>query len=150
MRVKLKMKGPLASRYGKDYACPVNQEPLPMLSCEPPAALNVLPWPVVSSKNRVGGSAAFSFVFAFQYIGQTLDTPDENGGYGYDFASGVHKYLYAQDNPVNLTDPSGHEVAVYTHIVFYGLPFRHANIRLYPDNINNIPASLFRNKPLAG
>src|SRR5580692_6143909 len=80
-----------------------------MESCEPPAALNVLPWPVVSPKNRVGGSAAFSFVFAFQYIGETLDTPAENGGCGYDFASGVHKYLYAADDPVNNVDPSGND-----------------------------------------
>jgi len=82
-----------------------------MESCEPPAALNVLPWPVVSPKNRVGGSAAFSFVFAFQYIGETVDTPAENGGCGYDFASGVHKYLYAEDDPVDNVDPNGHDIA---------------------------------------
>jgi hypothetical protein len=80
-----------------------------MESCEPPAALNVLFWPVVAQKNRVGGSPAFSFVFAFQYIGETLDTPAENGGCGYDFASGVHKYLYAVDDPVNKSDPSGND-----------------------------------------
>jgi hypothetical protein len=80
-----------------------------MESCEPPAALNVLPWPVAAPKNRVGGSAAFSFVFAFQYIGQTLDTPAENGGCGYDFASGIHKYLYAEDDPVDNDDPSGND-----------------------------------------
>jgi hypothetical protein len=89
----------------------MNQEPPQMQSCEPPAALNVLPWPVVPPKNRVGGSAAFSFVFAFQYIGQTLDTHGENGGCGYDFAPGVHKYLYVEDNPVNGIDPSGHDFA---------------------------------------
>jgi hypothetical protein len=80
-----------------------------MLSCEPPAVLNVLPWPVAVPKNRVGGSPVFSFVFTIQYIGETLDTPDENGGCGYDFASGVHKFLYAEDNPVNLDDPSGND-----------------------------------------
>jgi len=80
-----------------------------MQSCEPPAALNVLLWPVVVPKNRVGGSPAFSFVFAFQYIGETLDTPAENAGCGYDFASGVHKYLYGADDPVNLDDPSGND-----------------------------------------
>ena len=85
-----------------------------MQSCEPPAALNVLLWPVVAPKNRVGGSAAFSFVFAFQFIGETLDTPAENGGCGYDFASGVHKYLYAEDDPVNGVDPSGNAVYFVT------------------------------------
>jgi hypothetical protein len=80
-----------------------------MQSCEPPAALNVLFWPVVSPKNRVGGSPAFSFVFTFQFIGETVDTPAENGGCGYDFASGVHKYLYAEDDPVNRIDPSGND-----------------------------------------
>ena len=83
-----------------------------MQSCEPPAALNVLLWPVAPPKNRVGGSPAFSFVFAFQYIGETLDTPAENGGCGYDFASGVHKYLYAQDDPVDGSDPLGHDMWV--------------------------------------
>jgi hypothetical protein len=68
-----------------------------MESCEPPAALNVLLWPVVVPKNRVGGSPVFSFVFAFQYIGETLDTPSENDGCGYDFASDVHKYLYVDN-----------------------------------------------------
>ena len=80
-----------------------------MQSCEPPAALNVLPWPVASPKNRVGGSTVFSFFFTFQYIGQTVDTPAENGGCGYDFASGVHKYLYAADDPVDNVDPSGND-----------------------------------------
>jgi hypothetical protein len=87
-----------------------------MQSCEPPAALNVLFWPVVSPKNRVGGSPAFSFVFTFQFIGETVDTPAENGGCGYDFASGVHKYLYAEDDPVNLIDMLGLSAADVTKI----------------------------------
>ena len=73
------------------------------------ATSSLLVWPVALPKNRVGGSAVFSFVFAFQYIGQTLDTPAENGGCGYDFASGVHKYLYAEDDPVDGSDPSGNQ-----------------------------------------
>src|SRR5579862_5326923 len=107
MRVKAKMNRPLVSHQCRAYASGVNQEPLPMESCEPPAALNVLLWPVAAPKNRVGGSAAFSFVFAFQYIGETLDTPSENNGCVYDFASGVHKYLYAEDDPPDRMDPSG-------------------------------------------
>jgi hypothetical protein len=157
MGVKAKMRGPemqcenemtrLSATAGRATLSAVNQEPLQMLSCTPPAALNVLLWPVALPKNRVGGSAAFSFVFTFQFIGETLDTPAENGGCGYDFASGVHKYLYAQDDPVNLTDPSGNEVAVYTHQVFLLVPpFRHANIRLYPDNTNDIPDYLWQNQ----
>ncbi len=62
---------------------------------------------------------------------------------GSDFASGVHKYLYAQDNPVDNTDPSGLVVSVYTHIVFHFAPiWRHASIRLYPDNTKDIPNDL--------
>ena len=80
-----------------------------MLSCTPPATSSLSVWPVALPKNRVGGSAVFSFVFAFQYIGQTLDTPAENGGCGYDFASGIHKYLYAANNPINMSDPSGND-----------------------------------------
>src|SRR5580658_1743875 len=102
MCVKVKMKRLLVSRQCKDYASHVNQKPLQMPSCEPvaPKAFGV-----AAQKNRVGGSPAFSFVFAFQYIGETFDTPAENGGCGYDFASGVHKYLYAQDDPVDMIDP---------------------------------------------
>ena len=61
----------------------------------------------------------------------------------------LHKYLYAEDDPVDHLDPSGLEVAVYTHIVFYGFPWRHANIRLYPDNTNDIPTSLINNSATA-
>jgi hypothetical protein len=77
-----------------------------MESCEPPAPKA---FGVAAPKNRVGGSPVFSFVFAFQYIGQTLDTPAENGGCGYDFASGVHKYLYTEDDPIDGIDPFGND-----------------------------------------
>jgi hypothetical protein len=42
-------------------------------------------------------------------LDQTVDTRRESGAYGYDFASGVCKYLYAANNPVNMVDPSGNE-----------------------------------------
>ncbi|MGH7990242.1 MAG: hypothetical protein ACREDS_08665, partial [Limisphaerales bacterium] len=90
----------------------MNQEPLQMPSCTPPAALSLSLWPVAVPKNRVGGSAVFSFVFTFQYIGETLDTPGENGDCGYDFASGVHKYLYGECDPADRVDPLG-EQSVY-------------------------------------
>jgi hypothetical protein len=118
MGVKAKMRGPemqcenemtrLSAVAGRATLPAVNRELLQMPSCTPPAALNVLLWPVAAPKNRVGGSPIFSFVFAFQQIGETLDTPGENEGCGYDFASGVHKYLYAEDDPVDMDDPSGH------------------------------------------
>src|SRR5208337_5673296 len=52
------------------------------------------------------------------------------------------KFLFCHDNPVNLFDPLGLEVSVYSHIVFLGFPWSHANLRLYPDDTNNIPADL--------
>jgi hypothetical protein len=108
-----------------------------MESCEPPAALNVLLWPVAPPKNRVGGSTVFSFVFTFQYIGETLDTPAENAGYGYDFASGVHKYLYAEDDPVDNVDLSGNEIDLQDHevrLIGIGTTDYHSLIRITPEN----------------
>ena len=61
-------------------------------------------------ENRVGGFPVFSSDFASQESAKPIGTPSENGGYGYDFASGVHKYLYCQADPVNHIDPSGHDL----------------------------------------
>jgi hypothetical protein len=58
-------------------------------------------------ETRVGGSPVFSPNFASKEMANPVGTPSGNGGCGYDFASGVHKYLYAQDNPVMGSDPSG-------------------------------------------
>lgn len=60
-------------------------------------------------ETRVGGSLVFLPIFASQESANPIDTPLENGGCGYDFASGLHKYLYCQNNPVNHIDPSGHD-----------------------------------------
>jgi hypothetical protein len=136
MRVNTKMKRLLVSRRCQGYASGVNQEPLQMESCEPAAALNVLLCPVVVPKNRVGGSAAFSFVFAFQYIGETFDTPAENGGCGHDFASGVHKYLYAEDDPVNRIDISGSDSYLYFDTdggAWFAQSAGHIGIRVHYD-----------------
>ena len=62
---------------------------------------------VARPENRVGGSPVFLSVFASQESAKPIGTPSENGGCGYDFASGVHKYLYCQGNPINGKDPSG-------------------------------------------
>ena len=66
-------------------------------------------WGICRPENRVGGSPVFSSEFASQESAKPIGTPSENGGYGYDFASGVHKYLYCQGNPVNMVDPSGQQ-----------------------------------------
>ena len=66
-------------------------------------------WAHCRPETRVGGSPAFSSIFASQETANPVGTPIENKGCGYDFASGVHKYLYANANPINIDDPSGHD-----------------------------------------
>jgi len=73
-------------------------------------------WGVCRPENRVGGSPVFSSDFASQESAKPIGTPSENGGCGYDFASGVHKYLYCQGNPVDNCDPSGLLAVIYTTI----------------------------------
>lgn len=58
-------------------------------------------------ENRVGKIFSDSPKSASADLDQTLERRGENPGCGYDFASGVHKYLYAEDEPVNMVDPSG-------------------------------------------
>ena len=66
-------------------------------------------WAHCRPENRVGGSPVFSSDFTFADDANPVGTPTENPACDYDFASGVHKYLYAQGNPVNMVDPSGHD-----------------------------------------
>lgn len=61
------------------------------------------------SETRVGGGAEFSSVLASPSASQVGQAHQESLGCAYDFASGVHKYLYCHDDPVNSIDPSGHE-----------------------------------------
>lgn len=65
---------------------------------------------ITRPENRVGGSARFSSVFAAQESANPIGTRAENPGCGYNFASGVHKYLYAEDDPVDNVDPLGKDV----------------------------------------
>jgi len=69
---------------------------------------------ITRPENRVGGSAVFSSDFAAQESANPIGTRAENPSCGYDFASGVHKYLYAADNSVNKLDPSGHDFELPT------------------------------------
>ena len=64
-------------------------------------------WAQVSPKTRVGGSGDFSADFAWKTSTQVAEPRRENRPCGYDFASGVRKYLYAHNDPVNGVDPSG-------------------------------------------
>jgi len=74
---------------------------------------------ITRPENRVGGSAVFSSDFAAQESANPIGTRAENPGCGCDFASGVHKYLYAEDNPVNRIDPSGHDDFIETLATTY-------------------------------
>jgi len=64
---------------------------------------------IARPENRVGKIFSDSLKSASADLDQTLEPRRESGGCGYDVASGVCKYLYAQDNPVMMTDPSGRE-----------------------------------------
>jgi len=64
-------------------------------------------WAIARPETRVGGSPVFSPNFTFADDAQPVAASGENPGCGYDFASGMHKYLYAEDNPVDNTDPTG-------------------------------------------
>jgi len=58
-------------------------------------------------ENRVWGFSEKPSNFASQETAKPIDTPGENPDCGYDFASGVHNYLYCQGSPVDNDDPSG-------------------------------------------
>jgi hypothetical protein len=88
----------------------VNRGLLHLLLCLLLAFMGTPAWAHCRPETRVGGSPVFSSVFASQETANPIGTPSENGGCGYDFASGVHKYLYGEDNPVNNSDPSGKAV----------------------------------------
>jgi len=61
-------------------------------------------------ENRVGEFFSSPPKSAAADLDQTLDARWENPACGYDFASGVCKYLYAHGNPINGIDPSGHDL----------------------------------------
>jgi len=67
-------------------------------------------WGVCRPENRVGNFFPEPPKTAADFASQPVDTRPENAGCGYDFASGVHKYLYCQADPVDGSDPSGHAV----------------------------------------
>ena len=80
------------------------------LLCALLLALPSLPaWAIARPENRVGGSPVFLSIFASQETAKRIEPPQENPTCGYDFASGMHKYLYCKANPVNGEDPDGHD-----------------------------------------
>ncbi len=66
-------------------------------------------WAIARPETRVGNFFPTSPKSAAADHAQTAGTRWENPACGYDFASGVCKYLYCHANPVNGWDPSGHE-----------------------------------------
>jgi hypothetical protein len=60
-------------------------------------------------ETRVGGSPVFSPNFTFADDAQPVAASGETLGYCYDLASGMHKYLYCQNDSVNMFDLNGHD-----------------------------------------
>ena len=66
-------------------------------------------WALARPETRVGEIFSSPLKSTPADLDQTLEPRGESRGCDYDFASSVCKYLYAAANPVNGTDPSGHE-----------------------------------------
>jgi len=64
-------------------------------------------WALARPETRVGKIFSAPLKSAAADLDQTLDARWENPACGYDFASGVCKYLYCHADPVNRIDPSG-------------------------------------------
>ena len=64
-------------------------------------------WAIARPENRVGKIFSSPLKSASADLDQTLEPRRESRGCGYDFASGVHKYLYAFCNPIMYSDPTG-------------------------------------------
>ncbi len=64
---------------------------------------------VARPENRVWNFFPSPLKSAADDLDKALESRPENPTCGYDFASGVRKYLYTQGNPVNMVDPSGHD-----------------------------------------
>ena len=81
---------------------------LKVVLCAIMFALQSLPaWSHCRPENRVWGFSEKSSDFASQESANPIAASGENPGCGYDFASGMHKYLYAQADPVDGSDPTG-------------------------------------------
>ncbi|MGA3266721.1 MAG: hypothetical protein ABSE16_07860 [Verrucomicrobiota bacterium] len=105
-----------------------------VLFCALLLGLTSLPaWAIARPENRVWGFSEKPSDFASQESDKLIAASRESAACGYDFASGVHKYLYAQDNPVDGSDPSGHEIAYACHSVS-GTSFYHSLLVITPDN----------------
>jgi len=66
-------------------------------------------WAIARPENRVRDFFPASSKSASADLDQTAGARRESRSCDYDFAPGVHKYLYCQGNPVNMTDPSGYD-----------------------------------------
>ncbi len=64
-------------------------------------------WARARPETRVGGSSVFSSASTSADLDQTAGLRGGNRGCGYDFASGVCKYPYGADDPVNRRDRVG-------------------------------------------
>lgn len=79
-----------------------------MLLCALVLVLTSTPaWAHCRPENRVWGFSEKPSNLASQENENPIAASGENAACGYDFASGMHKYLYGQDDPVNGADPLG-------------------------------------------
>ena len=98
-------------------------------------------WAVARPEKRVREFFSAPLKSAAADLDQTLEPRGENPAGGYDFASGVCKYLYAHNNPVNRIDPSGRSVI--------GDVLLSAQIQLYLFAISTAPVATFAKAGLA-
>ena len=76
---------------------------------------------VARPETRVGEIFSSPLKSAPADLDQTLEPRRESRSCDYDFASGVHKYLYAHGNPINGCDPSGHEFTLVGTLTTAGI-----------------------------
>jgi len=80
-------------------------------------------------ENRVWVFLEKSPDFASKENANPIAASGENPGCGYDFASGVHKYLYCQNDSIMGIDPSGHDLGDVMASLYVNASFAAMNMQ---------------------